>query len=999
VSEPKLISPMLDNFDMGDPISEHNGVRCCPAMEKDSDNKYIVKIISTPASQSQLDALLLSGAFPDAEAAILYFKSLADNIVLEAETLQKLSQFDGFTPYTNWQMIPMEDSAGFDVYLLSEYRNTLQQHLRFGSLTQLAAINLGLDLCAALAACRRSGYLYANLKPSNIYYVNDQGYRIGDIGFLSLNSLKYTSLPDRYHSEYTAPEITDAFSSLNTTIDIYAVGLILYQVFNAGILPTIDETLEEPGFTAPAYADYEMAEIILKACAPAPENRWQDPTEMGQALVAYMQRNGANDVPIVPESTIDKNADEIVHGVYDEDSIQEEENVAITDDAENADSDNEPISGAQESENLSETNCDAEITEDQIFTEDEQGNLTFLEEEHEDETLPSDHADVSEEISDVEITEEVSDMLEQADELIAHPTPDPVVQPEAIDVQIPDPVPGDENPDEESDIEISATDDVTEESTQKIQGEEAENSPETHSDNTDDELPTKKSPKTWMLNIFATVSIIALLVVGFFFYKDYYLQPIESIMLEDGGNGLLTVYVTSNIKEDKLTVICSDTYGNQLTSDVVNGKAVFHDLAPNAAYNVKVSISGFHRLTGDTSAAYTTPKQTNIVQFTAVTGTEDGSVVLGFAVDGPDSEQWKITYNDDNNQPQEITFSGHILTINPLTIGQAYTFTLEPVDDILITGNNTVTHTAAAIVKPKTVMITSRFNNSLTAMWASEENVEVSSWTVRCYGANGFDETFVTSDTEATFNIPDANTDYTVEVTAAGMSVSERAYAPANAITVGNFHADESDPTQLTITWESTEESPEEGWVLSYTINGSSANEIVCKEGNKAVVSPIIPGCEYAITLQSADGRPVLGGIRVYNSPAAEPFEGYWVTAEEIEFFMCRTPSYSGWNRFDLAKDDYTTTFEVGEEASFLVHLRGEYDTSNDSIHTLFVFTDKDGAVVETASISSTWTNMWYRNYGELDIPSLPQTPGEYTVTIYFNGLFAGTCDFTITGE
>jgi len=284
-------------------------------------------------------------------------------------------------------------------------------------------------------------------------------------------------------------------------------------------------------------------------------------------------------------------------------------------------------------------------------------------------------------------------------------------------------------------------------------------------------------------------------------------------------------------------------------------------------------------------------------------------------------------------------------------------------------------------------------------MWASEENVEVSSWTVRCYGANGFDETFVTSDTEATFNIPDANTDYTVEVTAAGMSVSERAYAPANAITVGNFHADESDPTQLTITWESTEESPEEGWVLSYTINGSSANEIVCKEGNKAVVSPIIPGCEYAITLQSADGRPVLGGIRVYNSPAAEPFEGYWVTAEEIEFFMCRTPSYSGWNRFDLAKDDYTTTFEVGEEASFLVHLRGEYDTSNDSIHTLFVFTDKDGAVVETASISSTWTNMWYRNYGELDIPSLPQTPGEYTVTIYFNGLFAGTCDFTITGE
>ena len=45
MSEPKLISPMLDNFAMGDPISDHHGVRCCPAMKNDSDEKYIVKII------------------------------------------------------------------------------------------------------------------------------------------------------------------------------------------------------------------------------------------------------------------------------------------------------------------------------------------------------------------------------------------------------------------------------------------------------------------------------------------------------------------------------------------------------------------------------------------------------------------------------------------------------------------------------------------------------------------------------------------------------------------------------------------------------------------------------------------------------------------------------------------------------------------------------------------------------------------------------------------
>ena len=29
MSEPKLISPLLDKFIMGDPISEHDGVQCC----------------------------------------------------------------------------------------------------------------------------------------------------------------------------------------------------------------------------------------------------------------------------------------------------------------------------------------------------------------------------------------------------------------------------------------------------------------------------------------------------------------------------------------------------------------------------------------------------------------------------------------------------------------------------------------------------------------------------------------------------------------------------------------------------------------------------------------------------------------------------------------------------------------------------------------------------------------------------------------------------------
>ena len=65
LSEQKLVSPLLDGFVMGNPMNSHDGIRCCPAMKENTDEKYIVKIISIPESQVQLDALLLTGAHKD----------------------------------------------------------------------------------------------------------------------------------------------------------------------------------------------------------------------------------------------------------------------------------------------------------------------------------------------------------------------------------------------------------------------------------------------------------------------------------------------------------------------------------------------------------------------------------------------------------------------------------------------------------------------------------------------------------------------------------------------------------------------------------------------------------------------------------------------------------------------------------------------------------------------------------------------------------------------
>lgn len=1007
MSEIKLISPLLDNFAIGDVISEHNGIRCCPAMEKDTQAKYIVKVLSVPPTQNQLDALLLSGAYPDREAALNYFKSIAADIVTEVKILNQLATSEGFLPIKGCQIAECEDASGFDVYLRSTYAITLQRQLKHGSLTHLSALNLGLDLCAALSAARHNGYLYINLKPGNIYVGNGNEYRIGDIGFIRLDSLRFASLPERYRSEYTAPEISDAYSDLNTTVDIYALGLILYQIFNDGILPVADETGVIP---APAYADYEIAEIIMKACAADPAERWQDPNEMGQALITYMQKNGAHDTPITPvpetEAAEAENLDIEADGAYVKtEESSEEQN-------ESEEQGNTPATAEEPVDEPA-----AEITEDDIFTEDEEGNLTLIEETV-DETMTE---STPEEITYEEVTSEVSDILSQADDLIDHEAPGPVIQPEPIDVPMPETIVPDESEtvaeeasdekaetdaseDEASPVEAEkeTAEDVAEEApeaeapeaeAEEVTEEAGESEEDADSDEESEEEPAGKSGKKWLAGILITLLVAAILAAGFFFVKEYYLQTVDAITLTPGDIGELNVQIKTEADEAELVAICTDIYGNRHTSAVENGKAFFEKLMPNSKYTINIETTGFHYLIGETSTSYVTPNTTEIVQFTAVTGSEDGSVILSFTISGPDSDNWNVTYTKDDGIKETVPFSGHIVTVTGLTPEKDYTFTLTPETELDIVGNNAITHKAKAIVKAEALYATACLDDKLTVKWRVAEGADVSGWTVRCYN-DTFDNTVVVNEAEASFSIPDDTASYTVEVTAAGMSVSERVVIPANSTTVTDFAVAVED-NALHLSWSATKEVPADGWILSCNADGSPVKDITCNE-NSAVISPVVPDCTYHFVLKTADDEIVLGGVQDYQSTASEAFTGYSVTAEDMEFKMCLTPKNSNWDRYDLSKSDYTTEFSADQKASFLVRLKRAYDTSREAVETMFVIRDANNNIVSVSTTSSTWRNMWYRNYCELDIPAIPQAPGEYTIQVYFNSAIAYTGTFSI---
>ena len=552
LSEPRIFSPLLDGFALGSSMSDHHGVSSYPAMRMDSDERYIVKSISVPQSQTQLEALLLTGAYPDAEAARAYFRDLIQNIEEETRILEKLSQQRGFVPYEAIQTEPMEEGVGFDCYMLSPYRRSLERHLKRQPLTHLSAVNMGIDLCAALVLCREAGYLYVDLKPSNIFLSGQQEYHIGDLGFISLDSLKYASLPDRYRSFWTAPEVADAYAAMNDTMDIYALGLVLYQIYNNGKLPFGSEEDRQDLYRrmqagepmpAPEYADYEMGQIIAKACAADPAERWQSPNEMGHALIMYMQRNGANDVPIGPPVLEEPEfpAEE------PEAPAAEEAEEAIAETAEETDISAEACEDApaeEESPEISEEEDDWIERIDAILAEDtDEGedavSLRDVLENTDDLESEADAPDAE------NLTEGTADILSQADELIAHETPDPVVVPEEVELPSIEPV------EEESE---EPAEEISEETAEEERPEE-------------EELPDKpEQPKKgrkvlgWIIGLM----IAALLGTGAYYcYSEYYLQEVSDLSVT-GQRDEMTVSISTELDESKITVVCVDQYGKKL---------------------------------------------------------------------------------------------------------------------------------------------------------------------------------------------------------------------------------------------------------------------------------------------------------------------------------------------------------------------------------------------------------------------------------------------------
>ncbi|MEO8256033.1 MAG: protein kinase [Acidobacteriota bacterium] len=144
---------------------------------------------------------------------------------------------------------------------------------RVGRLPSDKVIDIGRQLCAGLAAAHAQGVLHRDLKPANVLIDNRGLIRITDFGIAILRSNAdvhmLTGTP-----AYMAPEQRTAGAVLSERTDVYALGLVLYELL-AGrtAFDRFQTGLPPPPSSLVPNVHPQLERVVMQALSPDPRDR------------------------------------------------------------------------------------------------------------------------------------------------------------------------------------------------------------------------------------------------------------------------------------------------------------------------------------------------------------------------------------------------------------------------------------------------------------------------------------------------------------------------------------------------------------------------------------------------------------------------------------------------------------------------------------------------------------------------------------------------------
>jgi eukaryotic-like serine/threonine-protein kinase len=205
-------------------------------------------------------------------------------------------------------------SDGEQPYLVMEYvaGQSLAQLLhRQGRLAPRPAVELAIQVCAALAAAHAKGLVHRDIKPANVLVGDDGQVKVTDFGIAK--AAEATTLTGTGvvlgTAAYLAPEQAQG-GPVDARSDLYSLGCVLYELlcgsppFGSGVDGSpvavatrhVREPPEPPSARNPQ-VDPGLDAVVLTALAKDPAQRYQTALELEDALEQVLAGDAAAAAP------------------------------------------------------------------------------------------------------------------------------------------------------------------------------------------------------------------------------------------------------------------------------------------------------------------------------------------------------------------------------------------------------------------------------------------------------------------------------------------------------------------------------------------------------------------------------------------------------------------------------------------------------------------------------------------------------------------------------
>ncbi|MGO4664197.1 Stk1 family PASTA domain-containing Ser/Thr kinase [Terrabacter sp. 2TAF16] len=198
----------------------------------------------------------------------------------------------------------VDGDSHFIVMEYAEGQDLAQVIRQHGRLTPGDAVRVAEQVCAALGAAHRAGVVHRDVKPGNVIIRPDGTVKVTDFGIA--RALGQASLTDTGTvmgtAAYVAPEQARGEATTPSS-DLYSLGILLFQMLT-GSVPFDGDTpvaiamrhLDEPvPLPSSRVADLpaNLDEVVVRATAKSPADRYADADAMAAALVGHEMRADA----------------------------------------------------------------------------------------------------------------------------------------------------------------------------------------------------------------------------------------------------------------------------------------------------------------------------------------------------------------------------------------------------------------------------------------------------------------------------------------------------------------------------------------------------------------------------------------------------------------------------------------------------------------------------------------------------------------------------------